>query len=150
MQIFFSLAMYYWDWKYSSERAGMTRDTPVSCPSLSLQGCTWGPGRGTDILGLWSVHSACAHLIVTDSLWSPGLQPSRFLCPWESPGNNIGVGCHFLLQGIFPTQGSNWHLLCLLCCRWILYHRATGKFPSMGLWTSPKMVAHHKDPWLCA
>ena len=28
---------------------------------------------------------------------------------------NIGVGCHFLLQGIFPTQGSNLHLLCLLC-----------------------------------
>ena len=32
------------------------------------------------------------------------------------------VGCHFLLQGIFLTQGSNLHLLCLLCCRQILYH----------------------------
>ena len=32
------------------------------------------------------------------------------------------VGCHFLLQGIFPTQGSNLHLLCLLHCRRILYH----------------------------
>ena len=31
-------------------------------------------------------------------------------------------GCHFLLQGIFLTQGSNSHLLCLLCCRQILYH----------------------------
>ena len=30
--------MFYWDWKYLLERAGMTRDTPVSCPSLSLQG----------------------------------------------------------------------------------------------------------------
>ena len=30
------------------------------------------------------------------------------------PGKNIGVGCHFLLQGIFPTQGSNLRLLCLL------------------------------------
>ena len=27
--------------------------------------------------------------------------------PWDSPGKNTGVGCHFLLQGIFPTQGSN-------------------------------------------
>ena len=27
--------------------------------------------------------------------------------PWDSPGKNNGVGCHFLLQGIFPTQGSN-------------------------------------------
>ena len=42
----------------------------------------------------------------------------------DSPGKNIGVGCHFLLQGIFPTQGSN---PCLLHCRQILYRWATGK-----------------------
>ena len=35
------------------------------------------------------------------------------------PGKNTGVGCHALLQGIFPTQGSN---LGLLHCRQILYH----------------------------
>ena len=29
----------------------------------------------------------------------------------DFPGKNTGVGCHFLLQGIFPTQGWNWHLL---------------------------------------
>ena len=29
------------------------------------------------------------------------------VCPWNSPGKNTGVGCHSLLQGIFPTQGSN-------------------------------------------
>ena len=40
------------------------------------------------------------------------------LCPWDSLGKNTGVGCHFLLQGIFPTQGSN---LGLLHCRQILY-----------------------------
>ena len=34
--------------------------------------------------------------------------------PWDSPGKNTGVGCHGLLQGIFPTQGSNVHLLHLL------------------------------------
>ena len=33
----------------------------------------------------------------------------------DSPSENTGVGCHFLLQGIFPTQGSNLCLLCLLC-----------------------------------
>ena len=33
------------------------------------------------------------------------------LCPWNFPGKNTGVGCHFLLQGIFLTQGSNPHLL---------------------------------------
>ena len=39
------------------------------------------------------------------------LQPTRLLCPWDSPGKNTGVGCHALFQGIFPTQGSN---LCLV------------------------------------
>ena len=42
------------------------------------------------------------------TLWDPhGLQPATLLCPWDSPGKNTGVGCHALLQGIFPTQGSN-------------------------------------------
>ena len=36
------------------------------------------------------------------------------LCPQDSPGKNTGVGCHALLQGIFPTQGSNQRSLCLL------------------------------------
>ena len=40
-----------------------------------------------------------------------GLYPTRLLCPWDSSGKNPGVPCHFLLQGIFPTQGSNFHLL---------------------------------------
>ena len=57
-----------------------------------------------------------------------GLQPARLLCPWDSPGKNIAVGCHFLLQGIFPTQGSN---LPLLLGRWILYHWATCEAPQM-------------------
>ena len=34
--------------------------------------------------------------------------------PWDSPGKNSGKGCHALLQKIFPTQGSDPHLLCLL------------------------------------
>ena len=40
------------------------------------------------------------------------------LHPWDFPGKNTGVGCHSLLQGIFPTQGSNPGLL---HCRWLLY-----------------------------
>ena len=38
----------------------------------------------------------------------------RLLCLWDFPGKNTGVGCHFLLQGIFLTQESNLHLLCSL------------------------------------
>ena len=40
-----------------------------------------------------------------------GLQPSRLLCPRDFPGKNTGGGCHFLLQGISPIQGSNLDLL---------------------------------------
>ena len=53
-----------------------------------------------------------------NSLQPCGLLPTRLLCPWDSPGKDTRVGFHSLLQGIFPTQGSN---LCLLHCRWILY-----------------------------
>ena len=35
------------------------------------------------------------------------VQPTKLLHPWGFPGKSTGVGCHFLLQGIFPTQGSN-------------------------------------------
>ena len=44
--------------------------------------------------------------------------PSTIDSPWNSPGRNTGVGSHSLLQGIFPTQGSNSGLP---HCRWILY-----------------------------
>ena len=66
------------------------------------------------------------------------------LCPWNSPGKNTRVGCHSLLQGIFPTQVSNPGLL---HCRWILYrlsHQGTpitskealrnGKWKLSGKW----------------
>ena len=36
--------------------------------------------------------------------------PTRLLCLWNSPGKNTGVGCHALLQGVFPTQGSTLYL----------------------------------------
>ena len=51
--------------------------------------------------------------VMFHSVQSHGLQPTRLFCPWDSPGRNTGVGCHALLQGIFPTQWSNLHLLSL-------------------------------------
>ena len=59
---------------------------------------------------------SCIWLFMT--LWT-------VICLWDSLGKNTGVGWHTLLQGIFPTQGSNLQLLQLLHCRWILYHGAT-------------------------
>ena len=72
----------------------------------------------------WAIQEAqnsesVSHSVVSDSLQLHGLQPTVFLCPWNSSGRNTGVGGCSLLQGIFPIQGSN---LGLLRCRQILYH----------------------------
>ena len=48
---------------------------------------------------------------ILSDLWTVARQ---LLCPWDSPGKNTGVSCHFLFQGIFLTQGRNLGLLCLL------------------------------------
>ena len=70
---------------------------------------------GRMLVAIKKIHlCVCACSVVSNSLWPLGLQPTRLLCPWNSPGKNTGVGCHFLLQGIFPTQVSTSHLLCLL------------------------------------
>ena len=56
----------------------------------------------------------CAQLLsYVDSVRPHQLQPTRLLCPWNSPGKNTGGSCHFLLQGISPTQGLNQSLLSL-------------------------------------
>ena len=50
---------------------------------------------------------------MSDSLWPHGLWPTRLLRPWDFPGRNPGGGCHFLFQGIFPTQGQTQSLASL-------------------------------------
>ena len=47
--------------------------------------------------------------VMSNPLRPFGLEPTRLLCPWDFSNKNTGVGCHILLQRIFPT------LLCLLC-----------------------------------
>ena len=46
-------------------------------------------------------------LVMSDSLWPHGLEPTRLLRPWNFAGKSTGVGCHLLLQRFFPTQGLN-------------------------------------------
>ena len=48
-----------------------------------------------------------SHSVVSDTWQLHGLQPAKLLCPQDFPGRNIRVGCHFLFQWIFLTQGSN-------------------------------------------
>ena len=70
-------------------------------------------------MGLRAVLSPCSCVQLFEILYR--LWPARILCLWDSPDKNTGAGCHALLQGIFLTQGSNLHLLCLLHCRQILH-----------------------------
>ena len=54
----------------------------------------------------------CVHACsVAQSLRPHGLPPARPLCPWGFPGKHTGVGCHFLLQGVFLTQEWDLRLL---------------------------------------
>ena len=77
------------------------------CPSHTLQ----QDGQQLRRWGLPACVPALSCLTLRDLMDCslPGLQN-----PWNSPGKSSGVGCHFLLQGIIPTQGLNPHLLCLL------------------------------------
>ena len=56
--------------------------------------------------------SVCSQSCLT--LQPYGQQPTNFLCPWDFPGKNTGVGCHFFLQEFSSIQGWNPHLLHLL------------------------------------
>ena len=83
----------------SNRRRGLTyRDLRVLRFYIILKALTWQ-------------NESCS--IVSDSLWHHGLYS-----PWNSPGQNTVVGSFCLLQGIFPTQGSNPRLP---HCRQILY-----------------------------
>ena len=77
---------------------------------------------------------------MSDSLQPHGLLPTRLLCPWDSPGQNTGVGCHALLRylpnpeiqlvsltspalvGVFFTTSTTWEdrnpVELILCVRW--------------------------------
>ena len=60
---------------------------------------------------------ACMCLLMhsrMELLLTPWTVVNKVPRPWNFPGKNTGVGCHFLLQRAFPTQGSNLHLLHLL------------------------------------
>ena len=68
--------------------------------------------------------------VISDSVQPCGLQPARLLYLWVSPGKNIGVSSHALLQGIVPTQVWNLLLLCLL-------HGQAGSFSTGASWEAP-------------
>ena len=67
------------------------------------------------------------------SIVSNSLQPNGLYSPWDSPGQNTGVGSLSLLQGIFSTQGWNPHLLHY---RWIIYQLSHKGSPRILEWVA--------------
>ena len=99
---------------------GWWRDTCSSRGAVALEGMFearlgWVSGTATTLTEGFVVLVLCS--VVSDSLQLHGLLPTRLLCLWNFPGENTGVGCHFLFQGVFPTDVS-----CI--GRWVLYHSA--------------------------
>ena len=80
-----------------------------------------------------------SHFAVSNSFRPHRLQPTRLFFPWDSPGKNTEVGCHFLLQGN----------LGLLHCRQILYflsHQGSPKVTTLGS-SSQKVFGALGDEW---
>ena len=72
------------------------------------------PGLGLVLLGARIILSWFPAALLLCCVGSSSLRPhvtARLFCPWDSPGKNTGVGCHFLLQRFFLTRGSNPQLL---------------------------------------
>ena len=108
----------------------MVKDRKVWCVSVPgvAKSRTWHSDWTTTRVALIGT------VLMSDSLQPHGLQPTRLLCPLNSPGKNTGVGSHSLFQRIFPTQGLNPRFL---HCRKILYHfshlgRCGGWFPVLS------------------
>ena len=78
-------------------------------PALRTDALTSEPPGNTFTLTSWIYLCVCVHVracsVVSDSLRPHGVHPARLFCPWDFPGKNTGMGCHFFLQGIFLTQG---------------------------------------------
>ena len=93
-----------WEHLLGKKQKQKQKNWPLKAPMCAVLSCSVTSNRLSETL--WTV----AH----QATLSMGLRS----------GKNIGIGCHFLLQGIYPTQGLNPCLLCCLYCRQILYHWA--------------------------
>ena len=109
---------------------------PISCTFLGCQlprvkfklnlefkdSRTWGNLYLQPVpLPVLDVHACTCMLSRVRLFVTPWTVAARLLCPCDFPGRNTGVGCHFLLQGIFLTQGLNSHLKLLTNYSLIVY-----------------------------
>ena len=100
---------------------------PTQVSNQGLLHCRWILNQLSCQGSSWSSENE-GHSVVSDSLPPHGLHS-----PWNSSGQNTGVGSLSLLQGIFPTQGSNPGLP---HCRWILYYLSHKGSPRILQWVA--------------
>ena len=86
---------------------------------------------------------AWPHVSESRSVESDSLRPHGLYSPWNSPGQNTEVDSLSLLQGIFPTQGSNPGLL---HCRWILYQLSHKGSPRILEWVAYPFSSRSSQP----
>ena len=90
----------FWDGEFRGEK----RPSDVDAKWTILEAASLAPSWISGIIYIIACVRVCS---VTSVMWPCGPQPTRLLCPWDASGKNTGMGWHALLQGIFPTQGSN-------------------------------------------
>ena len=71
-----------------------------------------------------------SRLAMSNSLWPHGLQPDRLFCPWDFPGNNTRVCCHFLLQG--SSQPRDWTQISHVTGRFFTFWATRGALAAEG------------------
>ena len=108
-----------------AERPGKPKNTGVGSLSLlqqvfPTQESNQGLLHCRRILYQLTYQGILSWWVMSNSLWPYGL-----FCPWDFPDKNTIVGCHFLLQGIFLTQGLNLHLLHWQTDSLLLSHQGT-------------------------
>ena len=86
-----------------------------------------GESRWTQMM-MWAICVCVSCSVVSNSLWSYGLQPTRLLCPWNSPGKNTGVGWHWAVMYMNLTTS----------------HHAMGRGVEESWWFLPSWS---KTPW---
>ena len=111
-------------WKPGAQAPGQAAGVPGAAGSL--------PGAGVGLPGqrprsegrVTSQEAETQAHVLLENFIHHLVAPRRLLRPWDSPGKHTGMGCHFLLQGIFLTQGANPHISAISCIsRQVLYHQ---------------------------
>ena len=119
-----------------SASGGQSTGVSASASVLPMNTQNWFPLGWNGWISL-QAKSLPSHVLLFAIHW---LLPTRLLRPWNFPGKSTGVGCHFLLQGIFLTQVSN---PCLPYCRQMLYCLSHQESPLLQHHSSKASILQH-------